>query len=61
MADLQHDVFALGRDTAGTGSSTTHFSKLENKVLGGGAGGCPVLVFAMTSGLYEDDRRLNDL
>lgn len=60
MDDLQHDKFGLGRDTAGTGSSTTHFSKLETKVLGGGAGGCPVLVFAMTSGLYEDDRRLNE-
>lgn len=61
MDDLQHDTFGLGRDTAGTGSSTTHFGKLEAKVLGGGAGGCPVLVFAMTSLLYQDDRRLHDV
>ncbi|MGQ2950374.1 MAG: BglII/BstYI family type II restriction endonuclease [Agrobacterium sp.] len=41
----------LGRETAGTGSSTTHFEKLEPRILGGGAGGCPVLVFAMTPDL----------
>ena len=45
MASGYHD---LGRETAGTGSSTTHFEKLEPRILGGGAGGCPVLVFAMT-------------
>ena len=60
MDDLQHDKFGLGRDPAGTGSSTTHFGKLEAKVVGGGAGGCPVLVFAMTSALYVDDRRRNE-
>lgn len=60
MDHLQHDGFDLGRDTAGTGSSTTHFGKLESKIVGGGAGGCPVLVFAMTPGLYLDDRRLNE-
>jgi hypothetical protein len=38
------------------GSSTTHFGKLEPRILGGGAGGCPVLVFAMTSAIYVDDR-----
>lgn len=43
--------------TAGTfGASTTHFDKLEPKILGGGAGGCPVFVFAMTPELYVDDR-----
>ena len=42
---------------AGTyGSSTTHFDKLEPRILGGGAGGCPVLVFAMTQAIYVDDR-----
>lgn len=55
MNHLQHDGFQLGRDTAGTGSSTTHFGKLEPRILGGGAGGCPVLVFAMTSELYLND------
>jgi hypothetical protein len=56
MDYLQHDGLQLGRDTAGTGSSTTHFGKLEPRILGGGAGGCPVLVFAMTAELYLDDR-----
>ena len=31
------------------GSSTTHFDK--PRIVGGGAGGCPVLVFAMTPAL----------
>jgi hypothetical protein len=56
MGHLQHDLFQLGRETAGTGSSTTHFGKLEPRIVGGGAGGCPVLVFAMTPELYLDDR-----
>lgn len=38
------------------GSSTTHFDKLEPRILGGGAGGCPVMVFAMTPAIYVDDR-----
>jgi len=43
--------------SAGTyGSSTTHFDKLEPRILGGGAGGCPLLVFAMTPAIYVDDR-----
>lgn len=57
MDHLQRDGFQLGRDSAGTGSSTTHFGKLEPRILGGGAGGCPVLVFAMTEQLYHDDRQ----
>jgi len=46
--------FAKGQGTYS--SSTTHFDKLEPKILGGGAGGCPLLVFAMTPALYLDDR-----
>ena len=38
------------------GTSTTHLDKLAPRILGGGAGGCPVLVFAMTERLYLDDR-----
>lgn len=56
MYHLQQDGFGLGRASAGTGTSTTHFDKLEPKILGGGAGGCPVLVLAMTPALYFDDR-----
>ncbi len=49
--------FADFAKAAGTyGSSTTHFDKLEPRILGGGAGGCPVLVFAMTPAIYVDDR-----
>jgi hypothetical protein len=46
--------FDKGRGTFG--SSTTHVDKLVPRILGGGAGGCPVLVCAMTEGLYVDDR-----
>jgi hypothetical protein len=37
------------------GASTTHFDKLKPKIEGGGAGGCPILVFAITPKLYVDD------
>ena len=53
---LGHEDFAKGHGTYG--SSTTHFDKLEPRILGGGAGGCPVLVFAMTQAIYVDDRDL---
>jgi len=46
--------FDKSKDTFGP--STTHLDKLTPRVLGGGAGGCPVLIFAMTSSLYVDDR-----
>ena len=50
-----HKMLGKGKDTYGP--STTHFDKLEPKILGGGAGGCPVMVFAMTEKLYLDDRK----
>jgi hypothetical protein len=37
------------------GASTTHMSKLLPRIEGGGGGGCPVLVFGITSRLYEDN------
>ena len=46
----------LGKRPETYGVSTTHFDKLEPRILGGGAGGCPVLVLAMTEQLYVDDR-----
>lgn len=46
----------FGREQSTYGISTTHFDKLEPRILGGGAGGCPVLVFAMTQATYVDDR-----
>jgi hypothetical protein len=42
---------------AGTyGSSTTHADKLYPRLRGGGAGGCPVLTFAIKQEAYIDDR-----
>lgn len=46
----------FGREPSTYGISTTHFDKLEPRILGGGAGGCPVLIFAMTPSIYADDR-----
>ena len=37
------------------GASTTHFDKLLPRLNGGGGGGCPVLVFAITDKLCVDD------
>ena len=40
---------------ASYGASTTHSEKLWPRLDGGGGGGCPVLVFAITPELYVDD------
>lgn len=37
------------------GESTTHVSKLLPKLHGGGAGGCPVIVFGIRSGAYVEE------
>ena len=37
------------------GAATTHHEKLWPKLEGGGGGGCPVLTFAITAAVYEDD------
>ena len=50
--ELQEVVKSLGRG-ASFGASTTHMSKLLPKVEGGGAGGCPVVVFGISSKLYD--------
>lgn len=52
--DLQLLFNDLGRRTS-FGQSTTHMSKLLPKIDGGGAGGCPVIVFGIKSSLFEDD------
>jgi hypothetical protein len=50
--ELQNIVAELGR--AGSfGQATTHMSKLLPKIKGGGAGGCPILVFGISRGLYD--------
>jgi hypothetical protein len=38
------------------GNSTTHLNKLLPRLDGGGGGGCPVLVFAISDRLYVDDQ-----
>jgi hypothetical protein len=49
---LQTIVDELGKGKS-YGASTTHMSKLLHKVEGGGAGGCPVLVFGISDSLYD--------
>lgn len=53
---LNQNYAMLAKAHGTFGASTTHFDKLEPRIVGGGAGGCPVLVFAMTPALYVDDR-----
>lgn len=52
--ELQGLVNELGRRSS-FGQSTTHMSKLLPKIDGGGAGGCPVLVFGIRRSLYVKD------
>jgi Restriction endonuclease BglII len=47
---------ASGRSVTTFGKATTHTEKLYPKIKGGGAGGCPVLVFGITPGAYRDDQ-----
>ncbi len=51
---LQAIFDKLGKGSS-YGNSTTHMSKLLPRVQGGGAGGCPVLVFGITERLYVED------
>lgn len=54
-SDELQDIFnELGRGHS-YGESTTHMRKLLPKVQGGGAGGCPLLVFGITRKLYVED------
>lgn len=52
--ELQQIFNDLGRGSS-YGASTTHMSKLLPKIEGGGAAGCPLLVFGITSKLFEKD------
>jgi hypothetical protein len=52
--DLQTIFNRLGRGQS-YGMSTTHMSKLLPRLTGGGGGGCPILVFGITSKLYVED------
>jgi hypothetical protein len=52
--ELQTIFNSLGRGSS-YGMSTTHMSKLLPKLEGGGGGGCPILVFGITSRLFVED------
>jgi hypothetical protein len=51
--ELQQIFNDLGRKSS-YGNSTTHMSKLLPRIEGGGAAGCPLLVFGITKRLYVD-------
>lgn len=52
--ELQAIFNSLGKGTS-YGNSTTHLEKLLPRLDGGGGGGCPILVFAITRALYVED------
>lgn len=52
--ELQEIFDRLGKGKS-YGASTTHMSKLLPRLEGGGAGGCPTLVFGISSRLYVED------
>lgn len=53
---LQETLSGAGRAATTFGMATTHTEKLYPKIRGGGAGGCPVLVFGIKPEAYHDDR-----
>jgi len=53
---LERTLSKMGRSKTTYGKATTHTDKLIPKIVGGGAGGCPVLVFGIAEGAYVDDR-----
>jgi len=52
-ADHLQNLFASLGVGAKYGASTTHMSKLLPRLIAGGGGGCPVLVFGITRNLYD--------
>lgn len=52
---LQEIFKEIGRGSS-YGQSTTHMSKLLPKIEGGGAAGCPLVVFGITKKLYRGDQ-----
>lgn len=54
---LQSVLKSVGRKVTTYGMATTHTQKLYPKIVGGGAGGCPVLVFGIKPEAFIDDRR----
>lgn len=54
-SDLQRIFNNLDKGTS-YGASTTHYDKLKYRIEGNGAGGCPLLVFAITDKLYDETK-----
>jgi hypothetical protein len=52
--ELQTIFDQIGRGSS-FGSSTTHLSRLMPRIMGGGGGGCPIMVFGITSKLYSEE------
>lgn len=52
--ELQEIFKSLGKGSS-YGKATTHHEKLWPKVEGGGAGGCPILTFAIKPAAFVDD------
>jgi Restriction endonuclease BglII len=52
--ELQEVYKTLGRGQS-AGASTTHMGKLLPKLFGGGAGGCPVVLFGIGKAVYVED------
>lgn len=50
---LQTIFNGLGRGSS-YGASTTHMSKLLPRIEGGSGGGCPLLVFGISSSVYDE-------
>jgi hypothetical protein len=53
--DELQTIFNQLRKGSSYGNSTTHMSKLLPRIEGGGGGGCPLLVFGITSKVYQPD------
>jgi hypothetical protein len=53
--ELEEVLKSSGRTVTTYGKSTTHTDKLLPKIKGGGAGGCPVLVFGISTGAFRND------
>ena len=52
---LENILKASDRSATTYGKATTHTEKLIPKIKGGGAGGCPVVVFGISAGAYRND------
>ena len=53
-SELQSIFNALGKGSS-YGASTTHMSKLLPRLKGGSGGGCPIVVFGISSAIYVED------